>query len=184
MRNVIVSKYNKNWNCMFEEEARKIKVIFGDELIDIHHIGSTSVPGLQAKPIIDIMPVVKDIAQVDSFNQQMIELGYECMGEFGMEGRRYFRKGREHRTHHVHVFQLDNKEDIQRHLAVRDYLRVQPEKAAQYGSLKEKLASQYPNDIEAYMDGKDSFVKNLEKKALDWRFKNSLDITAPSKILL
>lgn len=166
--NVIVTKYNDDWNRMFEDEARKIKTIFGDELTDIHHIGSTSVFGLQAKPIIDLMPVAKDIGKIDAFNEQMTELGYECMGEFGMEGRRYFRKGGEHRTHHVHVFQADNKEDIQRHLAVRDYLRAYPEEAAQYGSLKEQLASQYPNDIEAYMDGKDSFVKNLEKKALDW----------------
>ncbi|WP_320415491.1 GrpB family protein [Paenibacillus alvei] len=82
--------------------------------------------------------------------------------------RRYFRKGGEHRTHHVHVFQADNKEDIQRHLAVRDYLRAHPQEAEQYGNLKEKLASQHPTDIEAYMDGKDSFMKNLEKKALDW----------------
>ncbi|MDT8976280.1 GrpB family protein [Paenibacillus sp. chi10] len=166
--NVIVTKYNEDWNRMFEDEAQKIKAIFGDELIDIHHIGSTSVPGLQAKPIIDMMPVVKDITRIDSFNEQMKELGYECMGEFGMEGRRYFRKGGDHRTHHVHAFQMDNIEDIQRHLAVRDFLRTHPEVASQYGSLKERLARQYPDDIEAYMDGKDSFVKNLEKEAIDW----------------
>ncbi|TQR44301.1 GrpB family protein [Paenibacillus popilliae] len=166
--NVIVTKYNENWSLMFEDEARKIKAIFGDVLIDIHHIGSTSVPGLPAKPIIDLMPVVKDIEKIDAFNEQMTELGYECMGEFGMKGRRYFRKGGDHRTHHVHVFQTDNKEDIQRHLAVRDYLRAHPEEAAQYGGLKERLARQYPDDIEAYMDGKDSFVKNLERKAVDW----------------
>jgi GrpB-like predicted nucleotidyltransferase (UPF0157 family) len=166
--NVIVTKYNENWNRMFEDEAQKIKAIFGDELIEIHHIGSTSVSGLQAKPIIDMMPVVKDITRIDSFNEQMKEIGYECMGEFGMEGRRYFRKGGDHRTHHVHAFQMDNIEDIQRHLAVRDFLRTHPEAASQYGSLKERLARQYPDDIEAYMDGKDSFVKNLEKKAIDW----------------
>lgn len=166
--NVIVTKYNENWNRMFENEAQKIKVIFGAELIDIHHIGSTSVPGLQAKPIIDMMPVVKDITRIDSFNEQMKELGYECMGEFGMEGRRYFRKGGDHRTHHVHTFQFDNTEDIHRHLAVRDYLRIHSDIATRYGSLKESLARQYPDDIEAYMDGKDSFVKNLEKEAIDW----------------
>ncbi|MEQ7052080.1 GrpB family protein [Paenibacillaceae sp. P-4] len=166
--NVIVTKYNENWNRMFEDEAQKIKAIFRDELIEIHHIGSTSVPGLQAKPIIDMMPVVKDITRIDSFNEQMKELGYECMGEFGMEGRRYFRKGGDHRTHHVHAFQMDNIEDIQRHLAVRDFLRTHPEVASQYGSLKERLARQYPDDIEAYMDGKDLFVKNLEKEAIDW----------------
>ncbi|WP_310735674.1 GrpB family protein [Paenibacillus thiaminolyticus] len=68
----------------------------------------------------------------------------------------------------VHVFQADNKEDIQRHVAVRDYLRTHPEAVKQYGDLKENLANQFPKDIEAYMDGKDTFVKELEKRALHW----------------
>jgi GrpB-like predicted nucleotidyltransferase (UPF0157 family) len=156
---------------MFLEESSKIKAIFGDELIDIHHIGSTSVPGLKAKPIIDMMPVVKDIAKIDSFNEQMTKLGYECMGELGMKGRRYFRKGGDDRTHQVHTFQADNREDIERHLAVRDYLRTHAEAVVQYGDLKENLAKQFPKDIEAYMDGKDAFVKDLERTALHW-FRN------------
>lgn len=166
--NVMVTEYNEKWDHMFREEAQKIREILADELLDIHHIGSTSVPGLQAKPIIDMMPVVKDIEKIDSYNEKMEGLGYECMGEFGMTGRRYFRKGGDNRTHQVHVFQADNKEDIQRHLAVRDYLRTHPEAVKQYGDLKEKLANQFPKDIEAYMDGKDAFVKELEKRALHW----------------
>jgi GrpB-like predicted nucleotidyltransferase (UPF0157 family) len=102
--NVIVIEYNENLLQMFGEESCKIKRIFGDELIDIHHIGSTSVPGLKAKPIIDIMPIVKDVEVVDTFNEQMIKLGYEPLGEFGKKGRRYFRKGGNNRTHQVHVF--------------------------------------------------------------------------------
>ncbi|WP_028550269.1 GrpB family protein [Paenibacillus sp. UNC451MF] len=166
--NVVVTEYNDKWKQMFLDESNKIKDIFVDELIDIHHIGSTSVPGLKAKPIIDIMPVVKDIENIDRFNEQMAELGYECMGEFGMKGRRYFRKGGDNRTHQVHIFQADNKEDVHRHLAMRDYLRTHLEEARQYGNLKESLAKQFPKDIEAYMNGKDAFVKELEKRALLW----------------
>lgn len=166
--NVVVTEYNDKWDQMFKEEAQKIKEIFADELIDNYHIGSTSVPGLKAKPIIDMMPVVKDIEKIDSFNEQMEGLGYECMGELGMTGRRYFRKGGDNRTHQVHVFQSDNKQDIHRHLAVRDYLRTHPEAVKQYGNLKENLAKQFPKDIEEYMDGKDAFVKELEKRALRW----------------
>jgi len=166
--NVVVTEYNEDWKQKFSEEAQKIKDIFADELIDIHHIGSTSVPGLKAKPIIDIMPVVKDIEKVDSFNDRMEDIGYECMGELGMKGRRYFRKGGDNRTHQVHVFQWDNKEDIDRHLAVRNYLRTHPDYANRYGDLKESLATQFPKNIEAYMDGKDAFVKELEKYALQW----------------
>jgi len=165
---VVVTEYRENWERKFDEESRLIKRIFGNELIGIHHIGSTSVRGLKAKPIIDIMPVVKNIRKIDGFNEQMTAIGYECMGELGMKGRRYFRKGGDNRTHQVHVFQEDNKEDIARHLAVRDYLRTHPDEANRYGELKESLAKRYPADIEAYMDGKDSFVKELEGKALAW----------------
>ncbi|MBP1967268.1 GrpB family protein [Paenibacillus aceris] len=166
--NVVVTEYKDSWKQKFDEESQKIKDIFGNELIAIHHIGSTSVPGLKAKPIIDIMPVVKDIKQIDLFNEQMTGLGYECMGELGMKGRRYFRKGGDNRTHQVHVFQGDNKEDITRHLAVRDYLRTHPDEANRYGDLKESLAKRFPKEIEAYMDGKDAFVKELERNALNW----------------
>lgn len=166
--NVVVTEYNDNWKQRFSEESQKIKDVFGNELIEIHHIGSTSVPGLKAKPIIDIMPVVKDIKKIDSFNEQMTGLGYECMGELGMKGRRYFRKGGDNRTHQVHVFQVDNRVDINRHLAVRDYLRIHSEEVNHYGNLKEHLAKQFPKDVEAYMDGKDTFVKELERKALHW----------------
>ncbi|MFL1673323.1 GrpB family protein [Paenibacillus dendritiformis] len=164
--NVMVTEYNEKWDHMFREEAQKIEEIFADELLDIHHIGSTSVPGLKAKPIIDMMPVVKDIEKMDSYNEKMEGLGYECMGEFGMTGRRYFRKGGDNRTHQVHVFQADNKEDIQRHLAVRDYLRTHPEAVKQYGDLKEKLANQFPKDIEAYMDGKRCVCERTGKKSI------------------
>lgn len=165
---VVIKEHKEKWLQMFEEESRGIWDIFGDELIDIHHIGSTSVSDLKAKPIIDIMPVVKHIEKVDSFNEQMIGIGYEPLGEFGIKGRRYFRKGGEYRTHQVHVFEEDNKKDIDRHLAVRDYLRTHPEAIKRYGSLKENLVKKFPNDIETYINGKDTFVKELEQKALQW----------------
>lgn len=165
---VTVSEYDKRWETLFAEEARRIRDILGEELLAIHHFGSTSVPGLRAKPIIDILPVVRNIERVDQFNGQMEALGYECMGEFGMIGRRYFRKGGDRRTHHVHIFQEDNRADIDRHLAVRDYLRTHPEAAGDYGALKASLAERHPTDMEAYMDGKDAFVKELERKALAW----------------
>ncbi|MFF2889323.1 GrpB family protein [Paenibacillus sp. NPDC057967] len=165
---VVVTAYREDWVREFNEESNRIKQIFSDELIAIHHIGSTSVPGLNAKPVIDIMPVARDIGNVDLYNESMKALGYECMGELGMKGRRYFRKGGDHRTHQVHIFQEDNLVDTTRHLAVRDYLRMHPDEAHLYGGLKESLAVRFPRDIEAYMNGKDAFVKELERKALEW----------------
>lgn len=112
--------------------AEKLNQILKNEIIDIHHIGSTSVPGLSAKPIIDIMPVVKDINIVDKYNEEMQGIGYEPKGENGISGRRYFEKGGDNRTHHVHIYQVGSYE-IKRHLAFRDYLREHIEVKKVYG---------------------------------------------------
>lgn len=152
---------------MFEEEAEKLKLIFGEELVAIHHIGSTAVPGLKAKPIIDILPVVKDISLVDNYNQAMWDIGYDSKGENGILGRRYFRKGGDNRTHHIHIYQ-DGSHEITRHLAFRDYLQNHPDVMRSYGDLKEKMAQQFPYDIESYINGKNPLAKEIELKALDW----------------
>lgn len=90
------------------------------------------------------------------------------MGEFGIAGRRCFRKGGDNRTHQIHIFEKSNNKDIDRHLAVRDFLRTHPETAAKYGELKIRLAERFPEDIEGYCNGKDAFVKQMEKDALLW----------------
>jgi GrpB-like predicted nucleotidyltransferase (UPF0157 family) len=169
---VRVVSYDPAWSRQFQEEAQRLRAALGREVIYIHHIGSTAVPGLAAKPIIDILPVVRDIRAVDGLNSNMEALGYEPMGEFGLPGRRYFRKGVERRarhvrTHHVHAYAAGNPE-IDRHLAFRDYLRAHPDVAGRYAALKQELALRFPYDIAAYMDGKDAFVKDTERTALAW----------------
>jgi GrpB-like predicted nucleotidyltransferase (UPF0157 family) len=101
------------------------------------------------------------------FNAGMEALAYEALGEFGIPGRRYFRKGGDDRTHQAHVFQVGDP-GVERHLAFRDYLRAHPGVAAEYGVLKAGLAQQFPEDIDKYMDGKDAFVKAAEQEALRW----------------
>lgn len=168
---VEVITHNPRWKNEFEQEAQNIKAIYDDLLLEIHHIGSTSVAGLKAKPIIDIMPVVSDINAVDKFDQQMRALGYEPLGENGISGRRFFRKNSKEagkRTHHVHIFDQSNQNDIIRHLAFKAYLIAHPEIANQYGNLKSRLAATYPNDIESYMAGKNDFIKETEKQAVTW----------------
>jgi GrpB-like predicted nucleotidyltransferase (UPF0157 family) len=164
---VIVVPYNPDWERFFAREAQLIRGVFGDELVEIHHIGSTAVRGLQAKPVIDMLPIVRQIERVDDFNEALVRLGYEPMGELGIPGRRYFRKGGDDRTHQAHVFQADDS-NIERHLAYRDYLRAHPDVAAEYGILKADLARRFPEDIYGYMDGKDTFVKRVEQDALRW----------------
>lgn len=163
-----VVSYDPLWQQKFVHEAEKIKNILGELLVDIHHIGSTAVPDLEAKPIIDILPIVTCIESVDLLNTQFEKLGYEWMDEFGIPGRRYLRKGGTNRTHHVHIFSQANPKDIIRHLAVRDYLRSHPMEAKEYGKLKKTLAQKFPNDNDGYCDGKDIFVKELERKAVTW----------------
>lgn len=141
---VRVVAYDARWADEFRKESEKIKEILGGECVAVHHIGSTAVEGLQAKPIVDIMPVVKDIGKIDALYPEFEALGYECMGEFGIAGRRYFRKGGDERTHQVHIFEESNRADIGRHLAVRNYLRTHEEERRAYGELKETLARKFP----------------------------------------
>ena len=167
-QHVVVVEYNPLWKEMYRQEAAGIRNILGDNLDVIYHIGSTSVPGLRAKPVIDIMPVVLDLSKVDPLFFRFEGIGYECMGEFGIPGRRFFRKGGDERTHHIHIFQQSNKPDIERHLAVREYLRNHEDVALRYGRLKSELAARFPDDIEGYCDGKDAFMKEMEQEALRW----------------
>lgn len=134
MRQVRVVDYQSSWMRAFEAEAEQLRRLLGEELVSVHHIGSTSVPGLKAKPILDLMPVVKKIIQVDDLNPGMRELEYEPKGENGIPGRRFFMKGGDDRTHHIHVFQQGSPH-VDRHLAFRDYLRSHPSEADRYGAL-------------------------------------------------
>lgn len=167
MRKVEVVAYSENWKRKFDVEVVQLQEIFGSEIITIQHIGSTSVEGLHAKPIIDMMPVVRDITRIDTYNDAMIAIGYDPKGENGLSGRRYFQKGGDERTHHVHVYEIGNPE-IERHLAFRDYLSVHPDLAHEYGELKEALAQQFPYNMEAYINGKEQLATVIEQKAIRW----------------
>jgi len=161
-RIVEVVSYDPNWEQKFKEEANKIKEIFKEILVDIHHIGSTAVPLVKAKPIIDIMVKVKDINKVDSYNKQMEKLGYEALGEYGIPKRRFFQKKGNNRTHHVHIFEKGSPQ-IKRHIDFRNYLISHPKVAGEYSLLKEKLAEKYRYDIDKYQEGKSNFIKKIDK---------------------
>ncbi len=168
LRVIEVVPYDPAWPARFEAEAAAIRAALGDTLIGIEHIGSTSVPGLAAKPIIDMIPLVRDVSELDRKIGAMAAIGYTPRGEFGLPGRRYFRKGSAYaRVVHAHAYQIDNPE-AERHLAFRDFLRTHPEAVAAYAALKRELAQRHPDDIVAYMDGKDGLIKQLEAEALVW----------------
>ena len=166
-RRVGIVSYNPNWKEIYKEESKKIKNVLSDIIVDIHHIGSTAIPGIKAKPVIDILVEVKDIEAVDRYNNKMEELGYEVMGEYGIPKRRFFRKGGNKRTHHIHIFQVGN-EEIERHINFKEYLIAHPDKAREYSKLKEKLTNKYTYDVENYTNGKSDFIKEIDRKAKLW----------------
>ena len=168
LRKIEVVPYNNQWPLLFQNEADKLAAILNEEIVGLHHVGSTAVAQLAAKPIIDILVEVHDIERIDSFNEILSQAGYVPQGEFGVAGRRFFVKGNDiNRSHHVHVFQTGHS-DIVTLLTFRDYLRAHPEEAVAYGRLKQTLAQQFPTDIQGYMAGKHEFVQTMTQKAQVW----------------
>ena len=165
-QHITVLSYDPEWPLKYERERKAIAEILDGNGISIYHIGSTSVPGLAAKPIIDMMAVVRSLEKVDDARGKFSELGYEYLGEFGIAGRRYFRKGGDERTYQIHIFQADDWNNIGRHLAFRDYMRTHEKERAEYAEIKTALAQRFPYDIDGYCDGKDAFVREMEKRAL------------------
>lgn len=166
---IVVVAHDPAWKSEFEEEAKRISRVLEDRVSRLHHIGSTAIPGIFAKPVIDILMEVENIAELDAGSSVMEGLGYESMGEFGIPGRRYFRRSNALgvRTHQVHAFEAKSPE-IARHLAFRDYMIAHPAEAGAYGELKRNLAREFPEDIHGYMDGNDPFIKEHEARALAW----------------
>ncbi|MGG0689109.1 GNAT family N-acetyltransferase [Bacillus safensis] len=167
LRKVEVIEYQSSWPKQFQDEHDKLKKIVGDNWVYGHHIGSTSVIGMAAKPIIDILLEVKHISTLDECNHLFRQLGYEPLGENGLKGRRFFRKGGLNRTHHVHAYEAGH-DDVKRHLVFRDYLKAAPDRAKAYADKKRQLAKAYPEDMASYIKGKDELIKEIEQEAYNW----------------
>lgn len=164
-----VVPHDPEWKNTFASEVLAIKGTLKGTDIELHHIGSTSIEGMLAKPIIDLLGVVSDLSALDAQDDAFTGIGYEVMGAYGIDGRRYFRKmnGSGVRTHHLHIYETGSAH-IERHLAFRDYLIAHPIKAAAYSDLKAKLRSAENATWAAYLDGKEPFILATEQEALDW----------------
>jgi GrpB-like predicted nucleotidyltransferase (UPF0157 family) len=169
MQRVYLQPYDARWADEFARESSAVARALGSILTAIHHVGSTAIPGIRAKPIIDILAVSTAISLLDERPSPLEALGYEALGEFGIPGRRYFRKNNSaaERTHQIHAFQTGSPQ-IFRHLAFRDYLRAHPAAARDYDALKQQLAESYPNDISSYTDGKGSLIHDIDTRAASW----------------
>ncbi len=167
---IVLAPHDDTWAEAFAREAAAISAALAVPGIELHHMGSTAIPGIVAKPVIDMLGVVSSVELLDDHAAKLAALGYEVLGEFGIRGRRYFRKNSADgtRTHQLHTFAAGSPE-IDRHLRFRDYLRAFPETAAAYGALKLELAERCGADMRAYSEGKTNFVREIERRASEWR---------------
>ncbi|WP_248925681.1 GrpB family protein [Paenibacillus hamazuiensis] len=161
-----LEEYRAHWGKLFQEEYRLLRDAVGDSVAAIEHFGSTSVPGLVAKPIIDILIGVSDWSQASDIAGKLVGAGYESLGEAGIPGRLYLRKRGEH-DFNAHVV-LYKGEIWNNNLILRDYLRVNADEARQYGELKKRIVKDGAGTLLKYSDEKGEFVGNLLERAKSW----------------
>src|SRR3990172_6646682 len=164
---VVIVEYDPRWPTLYEAEASAILGAIGHVIVALEHVGSTSVPGLGAKPIIDILAGVRILADAAQCVEPLQGLGYEYVPEYEPEtpGRPYFRKGPPAgRTHHLHLVEHGG-EFWMRHLLFRDYLRAHPEAAHAYYRLKKELAAKFGSDRDGYTEAKTEFIRSVEMQA-------------------
>jgi GrpB-like predicted nucleotidyltransferase (UPF0157 family) len=172
-----LAEYNPQWNDLFLKEKELLMRNPSDKAFRIEHIGSTSVPGLGAKPIIDILLGVKKLSDAHSFIPEMIKLGYEYISKFEdmMPERRYFVKRKNGiRTHHIHTVELTSQ-FWRRHILFRDYLRTHDKVRDNYYNMKKELALKEWQDSNDYADAKTKFIKGIEKQTLEY-ISNKIEI--------
>ena len=164
-RRVIVVPYDPQWKKDFEAICAELQAALGKLAVSIEHVGSTSVEGLSAKPVIDIDIVIKGMDEFGEVSKRLEEIGYLYEGDLGIEGREAFGyKGKVHlRTHHLYVCPEDS-EELKRHIALRDYLRRNPEAMREYGKVKTEGARLFPEDIEGYIQYKGDFIEKVYRE--------------------
>lgn len=164
-KEVTIEDYNSNWSKQFEEEKEKLKEILGNKDVSIEHIGSTSIEGLGAKPILDIAIGVNDLEIVSEFIDPLKQVGYEFVYHKDFPERRFFRKGKWRAgTHHLHFYEFKG-EHWNNQILFRNYLRVNPDVLKEYHQLKVDLAEKFRFDRVSYTTSKAHFIQNVLQKA-------------------
>lgn len=158
-KKVTVLPHDPQWKQNFEAIRQELAAALGNLALRIEHVGSTSVEGLYAKPIIDIDVVIRNTTPLDAVIAALAEIGYQHEGNLGIPQREAFRyDGKSHlQKHHLYVCP-ESSPELRRHIAFRDYLCTHPEDAREYGRIKLEAARLYPEDIDDYIAHKSSFI--------------------------
>lgn len=162
---VIIVPYDPQWPEQYEVERQRIVRALGDKIVGIEHFGSTAIPGLMAKPVIDILVLVEQLEPDEAYIESLQSLGYVHQTWPGDAPDHVFLRKGLPRTHHLHIVQKGSYEHL-RHIAFRDYLRTHPETARAYAELKIMLAQVHAHDRDAYTNAKTDFVRDIEAKVL------------------
>lgn len=166
-RVIEVVDHDPAWSASFKEERRRLLAALDGVAVSIEHIGSTAVPGLAAKPIIDLLVEVDQLDRLDRCREALEAIGYSARGENGIPGRRYFTRGKPARTHHLHAFQFGDPH-LLRHLEFRDYLVENPAVALAYGALKMRAAAAWRHEPAGYAAAKQDFIAEHQRIARSW----------------
>lgn len=165
---VRIVDYDPAWPSLARGELRRIEEALGDAAVRLEHLGSTAVPDLAAKPILDLQLSVDALSARERYVGPLERLGYLFVPEPESPDYHFFGKPAERpRTHHLHVCEAGSEHEL-RHVALRDFLRAHDDEAARYAALKRSVAARHPGDRHAYIAGKDEYVAALEARALAW----------------
>lgn len=161
-KKVIVLPYDASWKTAFNDIRRELEAALGDLAVGIEHVGSTSVEGLSAKPIIDIDVVIRDYSVFDAVVRKLASVGYIHEGDLGIKDREAFKyTHKPHlQKHHLYVCPQDSAE-LRRHITFRDFLRSNPDAMQEYSAVKEAAARLYPEDIDGYIAFKSPCIERL-----------------------
>ncbi len=166
---VIIVDYNPQWPQMYAQEKARIQDAIGEYLIDLQHVGSTSIPGLSAKPIIDIMAVIRDISLVEQCVKPLETLDYLYRGEGGIPGRHFFHKpidiSHTGRTYHMHMVEKGHDQWAMYQL-FREYMLLHPESVREYDRLKRELAVKHGSERTVYTNAKAPFIESIIRAAV------------------
>lgn len=164
-KRVVVEPYDEAWKEDFAAIRDELEAVLNGLVLRIEHVGSTSVEGLSAKPVIDIDVVISDRSIFPEVVSALESIGYSHEGDLGIPGREAFKyEGKDHlKKHHLYVCAQD-AEELKRHIAFRDFLRSDPDAVAEYSRIKEEGARLYPDDIDKYIEHKSPFIESIYKR--------------------